>query len=145
MKQTVNLVVRLVYFVAHKVDTFGFEMAPAPCKKNKIHAGVDGRCVYRPCAKGSKRVNGNCVPIKCTGTKVKIGGKCVRKCGVNQRRKNGVCRDFKRPGFVYNEITHRFVAKDGPTAKWIKKMGPNPKVGDKRAYSTILNLPKLQR
>lgn len=117
----------------------------APCKKNKIPAGVKGRCVYRPCAKGSTRVNGNCVPIKCTGTKVKIGGRCVKKCGENQRRKKGVCRDFKRVGYVYNEITHRFVDKDGPTAKWVKGTGPNPHTGDKRAYSTVLGLPKSQR
>lgn len=118
-------------------------MAPRPCKKNKIHAGVDGRCVYRPCPR--PRVNGKCPASHCSKSQVRIRGRCVKKCGVNQRRKNGVCKDFKRPGFVYNEITHRFVAKDGPTAKWIKKMGPNPKVGDKRAYSTILNLPKSQR
>ena len=120
-------------------------MAPAPCKKGKIHAGKKGRCVYKPCEKGSTRVKGQCVSMRCKGTKVKVGGRCVKKCGENQMRRKGVCRDVKRAGYVYNEITHRFVNKDGPTAKWIKGNGPNPHTGDKRSYSTVLRLPKSQR
>lgn len=120
-------------------------MAPTTCKKNKIHAGVKGRCVYRPCAKGSTRVKGSCMPPKCAGTKVKIGGRCVKKCGPDQRRKKGVCKTFKKAGYVYNEVSQRLVDAKGPTGKWVKGTGPNPHVGDKRAYSTVLRSPKSQR
>ena len=64
----------------------------------------------------------------CKGTKERkgVGGRCVKKCKSYERRRDGVCKRFTKPGYTYNELSGRFVSNSGPTAKWIRGKGPAP-------------------
>lgn len=55
------------------------------------------------------------------------GNRCVLKCKTTHKRFGTACVKHKKPNYVLNEITNRFVKKDGAVAKWIKGKGPTPR------------------
>lgn len=102
------------------------------CVGRKVHQGVGGRCV-KPCKKSEKRVKGRCVPKKkrCTRNRVPhgVGRRCVKRCKPYERRKNFKCVRYTKPGHIKNELTNRFVKRDGAIGKWILGKGPAPSTG----------------
>lgn len=67
----------------------------------------------RPCKKGKVRQG--------------AGGRCVKKCAKDERRRDGVCKQYKKNKHTFNELSGRFVQNGGPTANWIRGYGPPPR------------------